>query len=287
MQTVGIDLAAQPAGTGICVVDWVGGRVVTAKLNDPQLGDNELVAAISGPGVVKCGIDAPLGWPDAFVDAVVSHHRGGPWPGLTEAVDDPDAHRRPLRLRTTDMAVATATGRHPMSVSADRIAVAAMRAAVIQHLVDDHRVSSRTLSDAPVDRSGLSGPIAEVYPAAALAVWGMDPTGYKGATPTARSRRHDLVHATLGRFGLGSDADTVGAMVDTDHLFDALVCAVVAKAVTDGGTAQPTGSQMGAARREGWIHVPDPQWHPGDVHAGCGPDANGPDANGPDGSGPP
>jgi hypothetical protein len=52
-------------------------------------------------------------------------------------------------------------------------------------------------------------------------------------------------------------------MVASDHVLDAFVCALVARAVLDGATTPPSSDDWAVARREGWIHVPDPQW--------CGP----------------
>jgi len=263
MQTVGIDLAAQPADTGVCIVDWDAMRIVSVRANSTTGADHELVDVMCDPAVVKVGVDAPLGWPDAFVAAVQSHHLGGPWPDIAGAVDDPGSHRRALRLRLTDVAVAAATGRHPMSVSADRIAVAAMRAAVLQHLVAGHGDAGVV-----VDRSGATGRLAEVYPAAALAVWGLEPTRYKGKGDDARRRRAVLIEAVAQRCGLAVDTGAGDAMVASDHLFDAFVCAVVARAVVDGATTGPAIDHMPVARREGWIHVPSPTW--GDAESTSG-----------------
>lgn len=250
VHTAGIDLAAQPANTGVCTIDWDDGALCVAA-NTVSGGDDELVDAVCDPRVALAGIDAPLGWPDDFVAAVVAHHGHHGWPDP----GDGDAHRRRLRLRLTDTAVTAATGRHPMSVSADRIAVAAMRAARLQDLV------VRRCGDAgAVDRSGSSGRVAEVYPAAALAVWGLDPTGYKGPSPSARQRRGAVLAAVARRAGLVVPAAVADAVTGSDHLLDAVLCAVVARAVVDGATAPAPAADIERARREGWIHVPDPRW---------------------------
>lgn len=255
MRTVGIDLAAQPANTGWCVVDWAAHRVVEVSVNHsgPEVGgDEELVSLVCSAGVGLAGIDTPLGWPDGFVEAIAAHHAGDRWP---DDEGDPDGHRRRLRLRRTDALVGVATGRHPMSVSADRIAVAAMRGARLQQLIKE-----RAGRDA-VDRSGCSGLVAETYPAAALAVWGLAASGYKGTGGT--SARAELVDALVGRSGLVVTDDQRAAMVGSDHLLDAWVCALVARAVLDGGTTRPGPGDEAVARREGWIHVPDAGWRGG------------------------
>ena len=247
VHTVGIDLAAQPANTGWCVVDWDARRVIDVATN--RGGDDELVALTCAEGVGLVGIDTPLGWPDAFVDAVAAHHAGRRWP---DDDGDPDAHRRRLRLRRTDEIVGATTGRHPMSVSADRIAVAAMRGARLQQCIAD------VLGADAVDRSGCGGRVAETYPAAALAVWGLPASGYKGTG--GADARAGLVEALVVRSGLRVDDAQRAAMVGSDHLLDAWVCALVARAVLDDATGRPAAADIDVARREGWIHVPDAGW---------------------------
>lgn len=250
MRTVGIDLAAQPANTGWCSVDWDEGRVLGLGVN--LAGDDELVTLVCGPGVGLAGIDTPLGWPDEFVDAIAAHHAGRPWP---DAPDGPDAHRRRLRLRRTDEVVAATTGRHPMSVSADRIAVAAMRGARLQQLIRD------VAGAGAVDRSGCGGLVAETYPAAALAAWNLPTTGYKGTG--GEVVRAVVVDALVTRSGLRVDDAQRADLVANDHVLDAWICALVARAVLDGATTRPGVADRDAAAREGWIHVPEGAW--------CGP----------------
>lgn len=250
VRTAGIDLAAQAANTGVCVVDWDRRALDLLAVNKPDDPDGDLVAVICDPGVVRTGIDTPLGWPDQFVNAVVAHHTGSGWP------TSGDSSRRGLRLRHTDEMVAATTGRHPMSVSADRIAVAAMRGADLQR-----RVAER-LGVRAVDRSGVTGRIAEVYPAAALARWGLPASGYKGGGNAAVTARRHLLTGVAKRSGLTLRRHERALAINSDHVLDALVCAVVARAVIDGGTASPGRRTRAQARREGWIHVPDPDWSP-------------------------
>jgi len=83
-----------------------------------NVNDQALLAQVAG--VDKVGVDAPFGWPGAFVEAVVAHHAGSPWPSFDLTA---------LCYRATDRFVHDETGRRPLSVSSDRIAVTAMRAA--------------------------------------------------------------------------------------------------------------------------------------------------------------
>ncbi|MCA1706275.1 MAG: DUF429 domain-containing protein [Actinobacteria bacterium] len=125
--------------------------------------DHRLVEAIGAADMT--GIDIPFGWPDAFVTSVIAHHHGQPWPPAATAAP---ADREPLRFRLTDLVI-RAGGAQPLSVSTDRIGVATMRGARLQHLLTEAGV--------PIDRSGTAGRIAEVYPAAALRHWGLTSSG--------------------------------------------------------------------------------------------------------------
>lgn len=237
MRTLGIDLSANPANTGACSIDWDAGTV--AFLARPAT-DDELVAAAVASDMTA--IDVPLGWPDRFVEAIVAHHGMKGWPPV--ATPSP-ADRVPLRYRVTDLA-AVAAGARPLSVSSDLIGVAAMRGARLQYLLLEAGVA--------VDRSGLTGRVVEAYPAAALRAWGLASSGYKGKrnAPACRSLADELV-ARCGR--LGAVAATALEGCD-DHALDAFVCALVGRAALLGATTRPPAEQAGAARREGWIHVP-------------------------------
>lgn len=238
MKTLGLDLAASPLKTGACEIDWDAGTV--RLLPRPQ-SDEDLVIAIAA--VDRCGLDVPLGWPDAFVAGLAAHHLGDPWPEL-----DPErpSDRVPLRFRLTDRIQAAGGGRWPLSVSTDLIGVPALRAARIQHLLREAGVA--------VDRSGSSGRIAEVYPAAALRRWGLTSRGYKG--PKNRAVGTALAQALAARCGpLAAAVGDALAGADDDDL-DALVCALLARAVHVGRTTAPAEDQLDVARREGWIHVP-------------------------------
>jgi len=237
VRTLGIDLSANPAKTGACQVDW---DTRTVTFIPRPATDDRLVEAICAADMT--GVDIPLGWPEEFVTAVVAHHEGRPWPPAAVA---PPADREPLRFRLTDL-VTTVDGARPLSVSTDRIGVAAMRGARLQHLL--------AAAGLPVDRSGTTGCIAEVYPAAALRSWGLTSSGYKGAPNAGICRT--LAADVAGRCGPIGDAVTRCLEGCDDDGLDALLCAVVARAVLLGFTSRPGGDEMERARREGWIHVP-------------------------------
>lgn len=267
--TLGIDLASKPANTALCVIAWESGNATVLALarsswNGTPIHDKMLSTAARGlwglPGdagwghdgrPAKVAIDAPFGWPDPFVEALLAHHSLRPWP---EILDNP---RAPFERRETDRFVRQHTGKQPLSVSTDRIAHPAMRCAVI--LGD----LAEQLAPEPIPRDGR-GLVAECYPDAALRLWLPDlwvtaqPDSYKGTTASAHARRRVILEALLDALGPTFDLSTDyrDACVRTD---DALICALVARAVDRGVTMPPErAAQRDVAMREGWIHLPQP-----------------------------
>ena len=237
VRTLGIDLSANPAKTGACEVDWDTGAVTFL---DRPTTDEQLVEAAQRADMTA--IDVPLGWPDGFIDAVVAHRDRTGWPPIGTASPE---DRIPLRYRTTDLLTRTG-GSQPLSVSSDLIGVAAMRGARIQHLLETVGV--------PVDRSGVTGRVIEAYPAAALRVWGLSSSKYKGTT-NAEACRNLAVELT-GRCGPLSPAAAACLDGCDDDGLDGFVCALVARAALAGNTTRPAPEHFEVARREGWIHVP-------------------------------
>ena len=188
-------------------------------------------------------IGIPLGWPDAFVDAVVAHRALAPWPQADTA---PPLDRLPLRFRLTDVTI-MATGARPLSVSTDRLAVSSMRGARIQHQAREAGIG--------IDRSGTAGSVAECYPPESLRAWGLNGAGYKGGANAAAACAA-LATELASRCGpMAASAAASLAGCDDDAL-DAFICAVMARAVLLGKTALPDDDQLETARHEGWIHVP-------------------------------
>jgi len=241
VRTLGIDLAAQPANTSICAIDWGPSTPIVSELQS-GLDDEALLEGIADAD--KVGIDAPFGWPDDFVDAVVAHRDRAGWPGSGE---DQDLYRFHLSFRATDRRLIERGARRPLSVSTDLIGVVAMRCA---YLLD--RLAAR---GEPVDRAG-SGKVIEAYPAPALTSWGLSAIGYKSRVGVAR------IPELLSRVedGLGGIEMTPQQreLAGTDHnCFDALIASLVARAAALGLTQGPeSDSERDRAVREGWIHVP-------------------------------
>ena len=231
MVTAGIDLAAQPENTAICSIDW-GSRAVDVWLER------------DGPGPVEAmreaawtGIDAPFGWPAPFTEAIGRFEREGTWTGEASTA---------LRHRATDRWVHEHGGPSPLSVSSDRIAVCAWRCAAIlaEHAATSDWTFRRVRADG--DEAG----IVEVYPAAALRRWDIEHKGYKREA-LVRERIVD----DLGIVGLELDASRAALVADHNQL-DALLCALIARAVAVGLTEPPEDDDVIA--REGWIELPLP-----------------------------
>ena len=241
VRTLGIDLAAQPANTSVCAIDWGPSAPIVSDLRS-GLDDEALLEAISDAD--KVGIDAPFGWPDEFVDAVVAHRDGTGWPGRGE---DQDLYRFHLSFRTTDRRLIEQGSRRPLSVSTDLIGVVAMRCV---NLLD--RLAARGEA---VDRAG-SGKVIEAYPAPALSYWGLTSVGYKSRVGVTRiPELLSRVEEALGGIEMSPmERKLAGA----DHnSFDALIASLVARAAALGLTQGPeTAEERDRAVREGWIHVP-------------------------------
>jgi predicted nuclease with RNAse H fold len=241
VRTLGIDLAAQPASTSACAIEWGPSRPIVSELRS-GLDDDRLLDAISGAD--KVAIDAPFGWPDEFVDAIAAHRNRAGWPGSGE---DQDLYRFQLSFRATDRRLIEQGARRPLSVSTDLIGVVAMRCA---YLLD--RLAAR---GEPVDRAG-SGKVVEAYPAPALTSWGLSAIGYKSRVGVARlPELLSQLEQGLGTLELSFQQREAAS---SDHnCFDALVCSLVARAAALGLTQPPEpGDQSDRATREGWIHVP-------------------------------
>lgn len=233
MITTGIDLASQPDRTAACVIDWREGHGIVVELQSRGVDDRQITALISSSDWT--GIDVPLGWPDGFIAAVSAHHAAMGWAGGDIAQ---------LRMRATDEWVHRRTGRWPLSVSTDRIAIPALRAA-------------RVLAEVPAarDRSG-GGPVVEVYPAAALLIWGYRSRRYKRlAGAAARKALVTAFRAATEHWLFLQDVWWQQCLED-DDAFDALVAALVTRAAACGLVDPPPAGIRDVAAREGWIMLP-------------------------------
>jgi len=232
MRTLGVDLASQPAKTGVAVLSWAeeGG----ARVEQLTLGADDATLEALCAEVDAVGIDAPFGWPEAFTEMLG---------GATPAPWSDDARDR-LRFRRTDHAVRAALGRWPLSVSSDLIGVPAMRCHGLLHRLGVE------------DRSG-DGRVFETYPALGLSRWGLPSKGYKGkrgvevrrALVSRLRAEAPWLHLTRGQ---------VAQLVAEDDALDAMVAGLLARAAVLGHVEPVPPADREAARAEGWIVIPTP-----------------------------
>lgn len=105
---------------------------------------------------------------------------------------------------------------NPLSVAADRIGLTALRCALLLDALGD------------VDRTGATGSVADVYPAASLRTWGLPWTGYKRTA--GRDRLPAMVAEFVGLMPKLEMSNTTKEETETDHdAFDAVVCALTAR----------------------------------------------------------
>ena len=239
MLTVGVDLAKGRATTAVCTIHWDPSG---ATVDVPVVGaDDEVVlAAATALDVAAVALDAPFGWPTAMVAAVSTWRPGGRWAAPTDAA---------FRLRRTDVVTAARTktvvnarrtaGEEglqfvvPLSVAADKIAMAAWRCCALLDAL------ARREAVVVTDMLGVAFPpdggrrVVEAYPAAALAMWGIPRERYKAVDTVATGVR-DTILGRIEQAGGGAWLRWLPGARErcaaTDHALDAFVCALVARA---------------------------------------------------------
>lgn len=257
--TMGIDLAAQAAKTAVCVLRWDGGAPVVLMLargtdsESTPLDDKWISTRVGGlredfGEIMKVGIDDPFGWPVPFLDAMAAYRTGPNWPWPIEQSTEQ------IRLRETDRVVRRRSGRWPLSVTSDRIAIPAMRCAGLLTAIAGH------IGADEVKRDG-SGLCCEVYPDPALRAWVagtaavLGKASYKGKENSAT--RMKLLGALQEQLPLDDPDGLLGQIAAEDDYLDALICALVARAAERGRTYLPESPiEIERAETEGWIHLP-------------------------------
>lgn len=237
MLTAGVDLAAEPKGTALAVVDWTAGA---AKVVDVQLGVKDEPIVEIASQVDKLGIDCALGWPREFVDFMSSQADANL---AGHNFDGGMDWRRALAYRESDRHVREITGRWPLSVSTDRLGLTAMRCAGL--------LSRMRESGVQVDRTGV-GLVAEIYPGASLRLWGFTTTGYRASADIRAELLSNMRHEAPW-FDPGEHTEL---MISSCDSFDAVIAACAARAVAQGNYLPPASHQLEQARVEGWIALP-------------------------------
>lgn len=237
MLIAGVDLAAEPKGTALALIDWAEGG---AKLVHLELGVNDEGIIDASRQATKIGIDCALGWPIEFVDFVVAHSQIKP--GVSP-IDGGIDWRRRMAYRETDRQVREITGRWPLSVSTDRLGLTAMRCAGLLSKMQHEGIE--------VDRSG-AGRVVEIYPGASLRLWGFDTAGYR-ISPDRRAELLAELQARAPWFDLGNSAEL---MVQSCDAFDAVIAALATRSAALGHYQKPTEEQLHHAKVEGWMALP-------------------------------
>jgi len=253
--TLGIDFSADVAKTIACEVDWTEHHVRFHK----KVDDQRIRSWAEGREHNTIAIDVPFGWPERFLKVTARHRllsRAEIKIGSYETISEQ------LRYRKTDEFVRSETGRTPLSVSASFLGCAALRFALIQ--------ADLSLDGYGIDRTGLSGKFVEVYPAAALDIWW-------SKTPVKRDKEEyarkifKWLEEKLGgslRSAIRRAAQKE-ALESSDDAADALICALMARAVQlsrppenrrlvrcpDEYWDKHPGTKE-ATEREGWIWLP-------------------------------
>jgi len=237
MISSGIDLAAEPKGTALALIEFSNNK---AKLNYLEQGLDDEALITSTHNADKVGIDCAFGWPIKFSQFITKHQ------DLTnqELIDGGMDYRRELSFRETDREIKRLTGRWPLSVSTDRLGLTAIRCAGL--------LSKYQAKGKEIDRSGAKL-LVEVYPGATLRNWKLDTTGYR-TNPEARAKLLEQLELQAPWLELATFRDQ---MIESADCFDAVIAALAARAVHQDDYNKPTKEQLEMARVEGWICLPN------------------------------
>ena len=236
MLTAGVDLAAEPKGTALAIIEW---KKTQATLVDLQLGVTDETIVEAAGVVDKLGIDCALGWPIEFVDFLNNHAN-------LESKSFPDGGmdwRRRASFRESDRHVREVTGKWPLSVSTDRLGLTAMRCAGLQGRIQQSGIE--------IDRSG-SGKVVEIYPGASLRLWGFDTTGYR-TNEDARAELLTSIEHSVSWLNLGSHREL---MMSSTDAFDAVIASLATRAAAINQYLPPPKEVLATAIVEGWIALP-------------------------------
>jgi predicted nuclease with RNAse H fold len=237
MLIAGLDLAAEPKGTALALIDWADSKAELVSLT-LGIADEAIIDAVAD--CEKFGIDCALGWQLQFVEFLALH---ASIDGQAPEFDGGIEWRRRMAYRETDRHVREVTGRWPLSVSTDRLGMTAMRCAGL--------LSKLQASGTTIDRSG-SGQVVEIYPGATLRLWGFDTAGYRASA----DRRADLLGDLEARapwLNLGNNREL---MIDSCDAFDAVIAALATRSAQLGQYENPNALQLKQAQVEGWVALP-------------------------------
>ena len=265
MLSVGVDIAKDAANTAVCTVRWEASAVI---VEDIVVGANDeaVLTAAASPGVAAIALDAPFGWPVAMVAAVSAWYPGGKW----AAPKDVDFRLRRTDRVTTEKTKVTVLERRsvgesglrstvPLSVAADRIAMAAWRCCALLDALSNSGAEIVTQGLGTVLPIDGRRRVIEAYPAAALAMWGIPREGYKSKDAASLGVRGTIL-AAIERASAKEWIQWAPGVRErctaTDHALDAFICALVARAAVLGLVDAAAPADIACAGAEGWIALP-------------------------------
>jgi hypothetical protein len=241
VRIIGLDAAADLANFGCVVCRYKGGALELEgkRVLRDATGETAL-AEICGDKAERTliAIDAPLGWPAPLAECLGLHQAGGL---LAPAAND-------LFRRETDRWVKCVIGKQPLDIGADKIARAAWQALNVLSRLRAALGEPIPLAWRPdfVERVAA----IEVYPAATLAAYGLNSTGYKDVSDGIDARR--ALSAALEDRAPWL-RDLTREKVD---IFDAGLCAIAGADFLDDLACAPKNQTL--AEKEGWIWVRSP-----------------------------
>jgi predicted nuclease with RNAse H fold len=236
MISAGIDLAAEPKGTALALIEFSNNK---AKLHYLQQGLDDQALIAKTHNADKVGIDCAFGWPIKFSQFITKHQDLS----NQDLIDGGMDFRRELSFRETDREIKRLTGRWPLSVSTDRLGLTAIRCAGL--------LSKYQAKGIEIDRSGAKL-LVEVYPGATLRNWKLDTTGYR-INPETRAILLEQLELQAPWLELASLRTR---MIESADCFDAVIAALAARAVYQGNYNKPKAEQLDSAKVEGWICLP-------------------------------
>lgn len=233
----GVDLSAEPAGTAVAIVEQTDRIRVTAL----WLGNTDDQVVARTEPAEKIGVDCAFGWPVDFVEFVRGHSDGDVVQRRKDELGKD--WRRRLAYRETDRAVSTLVRKQPLSVATDRLGLTAMRCALL--------LEAFVSAGRDVNRSG-SGAVVEVYPGAALKLWGLHAAGYK-TSQQILDHLVDVLKDSLPQLELSEFESLVRR---SDDALDAVIAGLIALASVHGLCSPIPDEHRQLAEREGWIAIP-------------------------------
>lgn len=237
MITCGVDLSSQPADTAIAVIDW---GASSPRLVQLEVGVDDEIILDAIRGADAAAIAAPFGWPDPFLEFIVSN-RAGFVPNPRRVATTSGRNR--ILYRTTDRRLRELLGLRLMASTASTLAGTTLRCVGLLARLAELGIE--------VSRAG-GGRVCEAYAPASLVAWGLDEEKYK-TTPAARVR---IVEQASRRLALDL-IDHGHACLESDDALDALICALTARAVALGLWRRPVDPQeVEHAPTEGWVCIP-------------------------------